>query len=186
MELNAALQLGCKAERYARNPTGTEPAPLSNVAAAVPLLSPVVLVNNVDHDGATVRFLFAALPQLKEKEEKRKEEEEKGEEELEKRMVALDRCVLNDLPMTPAEHAAWSQWSATLRASSSHNGSSQENRRASADWTTQRMLTPVQIQTTVKLLLGFLVSSATGTFEGTRAFSMENLLPLLPAGRRQE
>ena len=69
-------------------------------------LSAVVLVNGVDHDGATVRFRLAASLQLKEKEEKRKEVEEKREE-LKKRAVAFNRRVVNDL--TPAEHPAWIQ-----------------------------------------------------------------------------
>ena len=83
---------------------------LSEVAAAVPLLSPVVLVEGMDHHGTQVRFLLSASPKLKEKEETRKEEEEKREELLEKRMVALNRWVVDDLSMTPAECAAWSQW----------------------------------------------------------------------------
>ena len=65
-----------------RPPPGTRPALPSEVAeprgaaatfgyvaAGVPLLSPVVLVNGVDHDGTTVRYLLAASQQLKNKEE---------------------------------------------------------------------------------------------------------------------
>ena len=58
-------------------------------------------------DGTTLKYLLKLALKEQEKEEERLKQKE---EEHEKRMLALNRRVRDDLPLTPAEHAAWKEW----------------------------------------------------------------------------
>ena len=74
----------------------------------VPLLATPLLA------GHTLAFLTRAVLEEKKKAEVETEERMRRQrrlaEEHEERMLALKRRVRDDLPLTPAEHAAWKEW----------------------------------------------------------------------------
>ena len=65
-------------------------------------------------DGTALRFILkqtlALQKKMEDEEERRMVVAQQQEEKHEERMLALNRRVRDDLPLTAAEHAAWRQW----------------------------------------------------------------------------
>ena len=97
-------------ELYAASRGPRPPSP------GVPSLATPLLAGQVTEvlDTSTLAFLTRAVMEEKKKAEVEKEErmrrQRRQAEEHEERMLALNRRVRDDLPLTPAEHAAWKEW----------------------------------------------------------------------------
>ena len=104
-------------ELYAA-PRGPKPP-----SPGVPSLATMLLAGQATEvlDASTLAFLTRAVLEEKKKAEVEKEarmrRQRRQAEEHEERMLALNRRVRDDLPLTPSEHAAWKEWACRLLSS---------------------------------------------------------------------